>query len=69
MVQDFILEAEKTAPKTTALFALNMLVGTAHGSTYSEDEYRQWLGDAGYTEVRRAHLPGPTGLMIAARQP
>jgi hypothetical protein len=31
--------ADKTAPKQAALFALNMLVGTPAGSTYSYDEY------------------------------
>ncbi|MEJ2006851.1 MAG: methyltransferase [Acidobacteriota bacterium] len=32
VIQDFVLEADKTAPKQAALFALNMLVGTAAGS-------------------------------------
>jgi len=43
VIQDFVLEPEKTAPKSAALFALNMLTGTRGGSTYSEPEYRAWL--------------------------
>ena len=39
VIQDFILESDKTAPKQAALFALNMLVGTPAGSTYSYEEY------------------------------
>ncbi len=67
VVQDFILEPDKTAPRAAALFALNMLVGTTSGSTYSEPEYANWLRDTGFTNVHRVRLPGPAGLMIAVR--
>jgi (2Fe-2S) ferredoxin/predicted O-methyltransferase YrrM len=68
VVQDFILEPSRTAPRAAALFALNMLVGTRAGSTYSEPEYANWLRDAGFTDVRRVRLPGPSGLMIGVRR-
>ncbi len=42
VIQDFILEADRTAPKSAALFSLNMLVGTAAGRTYSGEEYTAW---------------------------
>jgi (2Fe-2S) ferredoxin/predicted O-methyltransferase YrrM len=67
VVQDFILEADKTAPRFAALFALNMLVGTRGGSSYSEPEYTAWLGEAGFREIRHARLPGISGLMIGSR--
>jgi (2Fe-2S) ferredoxin/predicted O-methyltransferase YrrM len=67
VVQDFILEPDKTAPKSGALFAVNMLVGTRSGSAYSEPEYAEWLGQAGFREIRRVRLPGPADLMIATR--
>jgi (2Fe-2S) ferredoxin/predicted O-methyltransferase YrrM len=66
VIQDFILEPDKTAPRFAALFALNMLVGTSGGSSYSEPEYAAWLGEAGFREVRHARLPGITGLMIGS---
>jgi predicted O-methyltransferase YrrM len=67
VVQDFILEPSKTAPRAAALFSLNMLVGTRAGSSYSEPEYADWLRDAGFADVLRVRLPGPAGLMIAVR--
>jgi len=67
VIQDFILEPDKTAPRFAALFALNMLVGTRAGSSYSEPEYAAWLGEAGFQEIRHARLPGMTGLMIGVR--
>jgi len=67
VVQDFILEADKTSPRFAALFALNMLVGTRAGSSYSEPEYAAWMGEAGFGGIRRVRLPGPADLMIAVR--
>ncbi len=67
VIQDFILEPGKTAPRVAALFALNMLVGTRAGSSYSEPEYSGWLKDAGFRDIHQVRLPGPASLMIAAR--
>ena len=67
VIQDFILEPDKTAPRHAALFALNMLVGTEAGSTYSHEEYSAWMRGAGFEEVRHLRLPGPSGLMMGRR--
>jgi 3-hydroxy-5-methyl-1-naphthoate 3-O-methyltransferase len=67
VVQDFILDASKTAPRAAALFSLNMLVGTRAGSSYSEPEYAAWLHNAGFTDVHHVELPGPSSLMIGSR--
>jgi (2Fe-2S) ferredoxin/ubiquinone/menaquinone biosynthesis C-methylase UbiE len=64
VIQDFILEEDKTAPKMAALFSLNMLVGTEGGASYNESEYAAWLGEAGFREAIRIRLPGPSGLMV-----
>lgn len=63
VVRDFILDAGKTSPKPAALFALNMLVATRGGSSYSEDEYRAWLAEAGFARVER---PDPRGDLLVA---
>jgi predicted O-methyltransferase YrrM len=67
IIQDFILEPDKTAPKSAALFALNMLVGTRAGSSYSSEEYFAWMKEAGFGEVKHVRLPGPSGLIIGTR--
>ena len=69
VIQDFILEEDKTAPKMAALFSLNMLVGTERGASYNESEYAAWLAEAGFHDAdphpparpQRAH-GGPSGL-------
>jgi ubiquinone/menaquinone biosynthesis C-methylase UbiE len=65
VIQEFVLAENKTSPKQAALFSLNMLVGTERGAAYSEPEYRAWLGEAGFADVRRVDLAGPA-LLIAA---
>jgi len=67
VIQDHIMNADKTGPRAGALFAINMLVGTDGGGTYSEDEYAQWLREAGFAQVRRLALPGPNDLVVAQR--
>ncbi len=67
VVRDFILEPDKTAPQFAALFSLNMLVNTEGGASYSEAEYAEWLRAAGFSEVQRVRLPGPSNLMIAIK--
>jgi (2Fe-2S) ferredoxin/predicted O-methyltransferase YrrM len=68
IVREFILESDKTSPRSAALFSLNMLVGTEGGASHSEAEYEEWLRDSGFPEVRRVRLPGPSNLMIATRR-
>lgn len=53
VIRDFVLDRDKTLPKAAALFAVHMLVNTRGGSTYSEDEYRSWLAEAGFSNVVR----------------
>jgi len=67
VIQDFILNPDKSSPRHAALFAINMLVGTTEGSSYSEPEYAAWLAQAGFTEVNRVKLPGPSDLMIGRK--
>jgi predicted O-methyltransferase YrrM len=67
VIQDFILEADKTAPKAAALFALNMLVGTRAGTSYSSEEYFSWMKAAGFRDTRHVRLPGPSGLIVGTR--
>jgi cyclopropane fatty-acyl-phospholipid synthase-like methyltransferase len=63
VIRDFILEPDKTAPRQAAIFALNMLVATRGGSTYTFREYAGWLVSAGFRDVTR---PDPAGDLIVA---
>ncbi len=68
VIQDFIVNEDRTAPAFGALFALNMLVGTEAGDTYTAAEVEEWLSHAGLSDLERRAGLGPTSLIIG-RQP
>jgi SAM-dependent methyltransferase len=57
IVQDFIMNEDRTSPPRGAFFALNMLVGTPAGDTYTEAEVRTWMEEAGLSAIVRKETP------------
>lgn len=53
VVQDFIIDEDRTTPYHAVLFALNMLVATRAGDTYTEAEIRSWMEEAGLQRIAR----------------
>jgi len=49
-VRDVVMDADRTRPKFGALFAINMLVNTETGGTFTFDEIAEDLQEAGFTE-------------------
>lgn len=70
-LQDFLLDAGGRAGRFAALFALNMLVNTPTGRTYSSQEVCAMLGQAGFVEARFLGLtrPGDLAALVSARLP
>jgi len=52
VIRDHVMEPDRTRPRAGALFAINMLVGTAGGSTYTFDEIAAGLARALFERVR-----------------
>jgi hypothetical protein len=70
LVQEFILENDRTSPVFPALFSLNMLLGTSSGKAYSESELMMLLQNAGLEDVKRLPLDLPNGAgVISGRRP
>jgi hypothetical protein len=59
LVHDFFLSDTHDAPLFPALFALNMLVNTLQGRSYSEKEVKDMLSGAGVKEVIRLPFRAP----------
>jgi 2-polyprenyl-3-methyl-5-hydroxy-6-metoxy-1,4-benzoquinol methylase len=53
IIQDWAMNEDRTTPPGGAIFALNMLVGTEEGDTYTEKEMREWLEKAGMKFEKR----------------
>jgi precorrin-6B methylase 2 len=56
VVQDYIMNDDRTEPARGAIFALNMLTGTQGGDTYTENEIKSWMKDAGLSGFKRNNL-------------
>ena len=51
LIRDVLMDDSRTSPVTGALFAINMLVATEAGGTFTFDELREDLEAAGFTAV------------------
>jgi ubiquinone/menaquinone biosynthesis C-methylase UbiE len=59
-VHEFILDNSMDGPLFPALFALNMLVGTPTGQSYSQAQIMDMLTQAGIVQAKRLSFRGPT---------
>jgi precorrin-6B methylase 2 len=64
VVQDFIMSEDRTRPAMGAVFALNMLVATARGDSYTAGEIQSWMRAAGLKKIVRQTTPFEASLMI-----
>jgi hypothetical protein len=64
IIHDFILADTMDRPMFPALFALNMLLGTDGGQSYSESQIRQMMETAGLSRIERLDYQGPTDSSI-----
>ena len=67
VINDFIMNDDRTQPYHGVLFSLNMLVGTANGDTYTEKEIREWFESAGLSKIERKNTSFGSDLMIAVK--
>ncbi len=69
VISELLLNDERTGPPEAALMGMNMLVETEGGKNYSGAEYRRWLTDAGFVDVRTVpfEAPGANGAVLARR--
>ncbi len=66
-IAEFLVDADRRGPLNGLIFAVNMLVNTESGNTYSFDEIAGWLTEAGFTNPRQLPGPGPSPLILAMR--
>jgi ubiquinone/menaquinone biosynthesis C-methylase UbiE len=66
-VQEFLVNKERTGPVGSLFFAVNMIVNTETGNTWSFEEIGAWLEEAGFTNPRLLEAPGPSPLILATK--
>ena len=67
VVQEFPINDNRTSPPHSALFSVNMLVGTERGRCYSPKEMKRWLAETGFKNIVIKYLP-ETVLIMGERK-
>ena len=66
VVHDFLINEARTMPPWSSLFAINMLVSTEGGRTYSPADIKGWFLKAGFRSVRKKIVVD--GVLVSARK-
>jgi len=64
-IAEFLVDEGRSGPVGGLFFAVNMLVNTDVGDTYTFEEISAWLKDAGFANMRTVPAPGPSPLILA----
>jgi ubiquinone/menaquinone biosynthesis C-methylase UbiE len=66
-IAEFLPDDDRNGPPLPLMFALNMLVHTTEGHTFTVADLTGWLRSAGFTDVRTLDAPAPSPLILATR--
>ncbi|HUD45497.1 MAG TPA: methyltransferase dimerization domain-containing protein [Candidatus Baltobacteraceae bacterium] len=66
-IMEFLVNHDRTEPVVGLLFAVNMLVNTEKGDTFSFVEISGWLREAGFTNPRLLKVPAVSPLVLATK--
>lgn len=64
-IQEFVPNNDRTGPPNALIFAVNMLVNTEAGDTFTFEEMSQWLRKAGFKNPRLLDVPSVSPLVLA----
>lgn len=66
-IAEFVPNDDRTGPPMPLIFAVNMLVHTDVGDTFTFAQMTQWLTEAGFKQPRKLEIPGPSPLLLATK--
>jgi ubiquinone/menaquinone biosynthesis C-methylase UbiE len=66
-IAEFVANEDRTGPPNAMIFAVNMLVNTSDGDTFTFSQMKVWLTESGFTNVRQLEAPGPSPLILATK--
>ena len=66
-IGEWLVNDERTEPLAGLIFAVNMLVHSEQGDTFSFNEIKSWLEAAGFKNAHTVEAPGPSPLVLATK--
>jgi ubiquinone/menaquinone biosynthesis C-methylase UbiE len=67
LIADMIPDDDRCSTVFPLIFAVNMLVSTTEGDTFTMKEYDAWLKNAGFRDRQTLNVPAPSPLIIATK--
>ena len=67
VIADWLVDPDRRGPAHALIFAVNMLISTEEGDTFSFEEISSWLREAGFTDTRAVDVSGHSPLILAAK--
>jgi len=68
VVADFLADEQRAEAEFPLMFALNMLVHTEQGDTFTWSECRQWLAEAGFGDASLVEVPSNIAVFLARKR-
>jgi predicted O-methyltransferase YrrM len=69
MIRDHVMDESRTQPPAGAIFALNMLVATEGGDTYTFQEIKSSLETAGFIDIQQIQQGEHMAGIVTAKKP
>ncbi len=64
MIQEQLLNPEKTGPELAAMIGVNQIINTAGGCSYSTSEMEEIMRAVGFVKVKSEQMPAPSPFML-----
>lgn len=65
VICDYVVDDDRSGPPFALTFAGEMLLKSKHGGTWRREDYREWLGKAGFADVSFESTSSPSTLIFA----
>jgi SAM-dependent methyltransferase len=67
VIKDFLVDNDRSGPAFSLMFALNMLVNTRDGDTYTFAEVEEWTREAGFVDGEVHNMTPQTRMWVAKK--
>ena len=64
MIQEQLLNPDKTGPELAAMIGVNQIINTVGGSSYSTAEMEEIMAAVGFVDINAEQMPAPSPFML-----
>jgi ubiquinone/menaquinone biosynthesis C-methylase UbiE len=68
LIMDYVVDEERKTELIPLLVALNALLGTDEGDTFSFSDYKRWLIETGFSDVQSLQIEGHSPVILGVKR-